>query len=77
MTVGFQHSFFGVTGSNNDINALNQSRLFDDVIRGHTIEVSFTINGREHHVGYYLTDGIFSSWLVFMKGVHAPQQEKL
>jgi hypothetical protein len=40
--------FFGVTGSNNDINVLIQSPLFIDVIRGRTPEVSFTINGREH-----------------------------
>jgi hypothetical protein len=29
------HTFFGVTGSNNDINVFNQSPLFIDVIRGH------------------------------------------
>jgi hypothetical protein len=52
---------------------LNQSPLFVDVIRGYTPELSFTVNGREHHMGYYLTDGIYPSWLVFMKGVHVPQ----
>jgi hypothetical protein len=30
------HAFFGVTDSNNEINVLNQSLLFVDVIRGHT-----------------------------------------
>jgi hypothetical protein len=30
------HTFFGVVGSNNDINVLNQSPLFIYVIRGHT-----------------------------------------
>jgi hypothetical protein len=68
--------FFGVTGSNNDINVLNQSPLFVDVIRGCTLEVSFTVNDREHHIGYYLTDGIYPSWPAFMKGVSVPQQEK-
>jgi hypothetical protein len=68
--------FFGVVGSNNDINVLNQSPLFNDVIRGHTPEVSFTVNGREQHMRYYLTDGIYPSWSVFVKGVHVPQQEK-
>jgi hypothetical protein len=29
---------------------LNQSPLFVDVIRGHTPEVAFTVNGREHHI---------------------------
>jgi hypothetical protein len=70
------HAFFGVAGSNNDINVLNQSPMFVDVIIGHTPEVSFTVNCREHHMGYYLTDDIYPSWLVFMKGVPIPQQEK-
>jgi hypothetical protein len=55
---------------------LNQSLLFVDVIRERTPEISFTFNGREHHMGYYLTDSIYPSWPVFMKGVHIPQQEK-
>jgi hypothetical protein len=46
------HAFFGVVGSNNDINVLNQSPLFVNAIRGHTPEVSFTGNGCEHHMGY-------------------------
>jgi hypothetical protein len=71
-----QHAFFGVVGSNNDINVLNQSPLFIDVIRGHTPEVSFTANGCEHHMRYYLVDGIYLSWSMFMKGVLVPQQEK-
>jgi hypothetical protein len=55
---------------------LNQFSLFVDVIRGHTSEVSFTINGREHHMGYYLIDGIYSSWPMFIKYVSVTQQEK-
>jgi hypothetical protein len=68
--------FFGVAGSNTDINVLNQYPLFVDVIRERTPEVSFTVNGRERHMGYYLVDGIYLSWPVFVKGVHVPQQEK-
>jgi hypothetical protein len=67
------HAFFEITYSNNDINVLNHSLLFVDVIRGHTAEVSFTVNGYEYHMGYYLTDGIYPSWPVLMKGVHVPQ----
>jgi hypothetical protein len=76
MIVGSSMLFFGVVGSNNDINVLNQSPLFIDVIRGHTPEVSFTANGHEHHMRYYLVDGISLSWSMFMKGVLVPQQEK-
>jgi hypothetical protein len=55
---------------------LNQSPLFIDVIRGCTPKVSFTVNGCKHHMRYYLTDGIYPSWSVFVKGVSIPQQEK-
>jgi hypothetical protein len=70
------HAIFGVVGSNNDINVLNQSSLFIDVIRGRTPEVLFTVNSREHHMRYYLIDGIYPSWPVFVKGVTVPPQEK-
>jgi hypothetical protein len=73
MIVGSDMLFFGVVGSNNDINVINQSPLFIDVIRVHNPEVSFTINNHEHHVGYYFTDGIYPSWPVFIKGVSVPQ----
>jgi hypothetical protein len=72
----FWHAFVGVTDSNNDINVLNQSPLFVDVIRGRTPKVSFTVNGHEHHIRYYLADDIYPFWPVFVKGVPVPQQEK-
>jgi hypothetical protein len=34
------------------------------------------LNGCEHHMRYYLTDGIYPSCPVFIKGVPVPQQEK-
>jgi hypothetical protein len=64
---------FWVVGSNKDINVLNQSPMFFDVLRGHTSEVSFTVNSREHHMGYYLSDDIYLSCPLFMKGVHIAQ----
>jgi hypothetical protein len=70
------HAFFGVAGSNNDINVLNQSPLFTDVLRGEAPVVNFTVNGHEYNRGYYLADGIYPAWPVFMKGVTLPQSEK-
>ncbi|XP_051202538.2 uncharacterized protein [Lolium perenne] len=70
------HAFFGVAGSNNDINVLNQSPLFTDVLRGEAPVVNFTVNGHEYNYGYYLVDDIYPSWPVFMKGVTLPQSEK-
>jgi hypothetical protein len=76
MTVGSDIFFFGVAGSNNDINVLNQSPVFIDVIRERTPEVSFTVSGHEHHMEYYLTDGIYPSLPIFVKDVLVPQPEK-
>jgi hypothetical protein len=38
------HAFFGVAGSNNDINVLNQSPLFLEAIKGEAPRVQFTVN---------------------------------
>ncbi|KAK1579907.1 hypothetical protein QYE76_010812 [Lolium multiflorum] len=44
--------------------------------RGEAPIVNFTVNGHEYNYGYYLADGIYPSWPVFMKGVTLPQSEK-
>jgi hypothetical protein len=53
------HAFFGVAGSNNDINVLNRSPLFTEVVQGRAPEVQFTVNNNEYNMGYYLADGIY------------------
>ena len=70
------HAFFGVAGSNNDINVLNRSPLFTDVIQGRAPEVHFTINGNEYNMGYYLADGIYPEWAMFVKTINLPQCAK-
>ncbi|KAL6846224.1 hypothetical protein ACP4OV_023672 [Aristida adscensionis] len=70
------HAFFGVAGSNNDINVLNQSPLFIEVLKGDAPQVQFSVNGREYNTGYYLADGIYPEWAAFMKTIPAPQTEK-
>jgi hypothetical protein len=73
------HAFFGVAGSNNDINVINQSTLFTDVLQGRQPPVEFTINGRLYNQGYYLADGIYPEWTVFVKTISRPhlQQHKV
>jgi hypothetical protein len=43
------HAFFGVAGSNNDINVLNQSPLFIEALKGEAPRVQFSVNGRRYN----------------------------
>ncbi|XP_006660673.2 uncharacterized protein LOC102705373 [Oryza brachyantha] len=70
------HAFFGVAGSNNDLNVLNQSPLFFDALKGQAPQVHFLVNGNEYNTGYYLADGIYPEWAAFMKTILVPQTEK-
>ncbi|XP_044964617.1 uncharacterized protein LOC123425009 [Hordeum vulgare subsp. vulgare] len=70
------HAFFGIAGSNNDLNVLNQSPLFFDALKGEAPQVQFLVNGNEHSTGYYLADGIYPEWAAFMKTIPLPQTEK-
>ncbi|XP_047949293.1 uncharacterized protein LOC125195140 [Salvia hispanica] len=56
------HAYFGVAGSNNDINVLNSSYLFTEQCNGNGPTIEFTVNGRKYHMGYYLADGIYPRW---------------
>jgi hypothetical protein len=70
------HAFSGVPGSNNDINVLNQSHLFIEQLRGEAPKVEYSINGRQYNLHYYLADGIYPKWPVFVRSIHEPQIDK-
>ena len=70
------HAFFGIAGSNNDLNVLNNSPLFFDALKGEAPQVQFSVNGNEYSTGYYLADGIYPEWAAFMKTIPLPQTEK-
>ncbi|XP_029148303.1 uncharacterized protein [Arachis hypogaea] len=53
------HAFFGVSGSNKDINVLDHSPVFNDIMNDRAPEVNYTINGNNYTMGYYLADGIY------------------
>ena len=70
------HAFFGPPGTLNDINVLDRSPVFDDIINGKAPPVTFSVNGREYHMGYYLTDGIYPNWATFIQSIPQPQGPK-
>ncbi|XP_065859533.1 uncharacterized protein [Euphorbia lathyris] len=72
------HAYFGVAGSNNDLNVLNRSTLFRDKLQGVAPDEHYTMNNKTYKMGYYLTDGIYSDWAAFVKCFpHAVEPKKL
>ncbi|XP_047978830.1 uncharacterized protein LOC125220726 [Salvia hispanica] len=59
-------------GPTTNINVLNSSSLFTEQCNGNGPVISFTANGRQHHMGYYLADGIYPRWPVFLKTISCP-----
>ncbi|GKA77702.1 ALP1-like protein isoform X1 [Tanacetum coccineum] len=53
------HAFFEVAGANNDINVLDNSPLFDDLLDDIAPIAPFVVNGVGFEKGYYLADGIY------------------
>ncbi|XP_074327499.1 uncharacterized protein LOC141665414 [Apium graveolens] len=68
--------FFGLPGSLNDINVLDRSHLFEELVEGRGPQVKYTMNENEYKMGYYLAKGIYSSWPTFVKTITIPQGNK-
>nr|GEW85940.1 protein ALP1-like [Tanacetum cinerariifolium] len=69
------HAFFGVPGSNNDINVLYHSPLFNDLKTGREPEILFVANGVTYPWGYYLVDGIYSKLATLVKMILKPADD--
>ena len=76
MTSGYDTRFFGAPGTMNDLNILDRSPVFDDIINGIAPQVNFYINGTEYHFAYYLTDDIYPKWVTFIQSIRLPYGPK-
>ncbi|XP_009148795.2 uncharacterized protein LOC103872211 [Brassica rapa] len=70
------HAFFGLPGTLNDINVLDRSPVFDDILQGRAPKVKFKVNGHNYRIPYYLTDGIYPKWSTFIQSIPLPQGPK-
>jgi hypothetical protein len=70
------HLFFGMPGSNNDINILDRSPLFRNMLKGTSPAVRFVVNDKEYDMCYYLCDGIYPNFATLMKAIVSPQGRK-
>ncbi|OWY94341.1 hypothetical protein PHMEG_00035958 [Phytophthora megakarya] len=70
------HASFGWPGSLNDLNILDRSPVFDDLMNGTAPHVDFRINGHDYNMAYCLADGIYPNWAVFIKTLAQPRGNK-
>jgi hypothetical protein len=70
------HALFGLPGSHNDINVLERSSVFTKLVEGRVPLVNYSINGNNYAMGYYLADGIYPPWSIFVKTIPSPQGPK-
>ena len=76
MIFGYDMHFFGLLGSNNDINVLKRSHIFNDLTKGRALAVHYSINGYDYTMRYYLADDIYLKWEIFVKTIPSPQGQK-
>nr|XP_020195838.1 uncharacterized protein LOC109781661 [Aegilops tauschii subsp. strangulata] len=71
-----KHAYFGMPASCNGINVLDRSPLFAKLANGEAPPVTFDENGRTYNYGYYIADGIYPRWSIFVKPVAKPEGKK-
>ncbi|GJY02172.1 ALP1-like protein isoform X1 [Tanacetum coccineum] len=57
----------GQYGANNDINVLDNSSLFDDLLDDKALVAPYVVNDVVFEKGYNLADGIYPQWATFVK----------
>ncbi|CAL8081489.1 unnamed protein product [Prunus armeniaca] len=65
-----------VASSNNDINVLARSPLFNDVMNEVSPHIQYVVIGNEYNLGYYLADGIYPRWATLVKTISQPDTPK-
>ncbi|KAF5449436.1 hypothetical protein F2P56_029881 [Juglans regia] len=70
------HSFFGISGSHNDIKVLEKYFIFTELAQRRAPPVNYTINGNDYTMGYYLADGIYPKWSMLVKMIPSLQGNK-
>jgi len=66
------HAHFGIPGSNNDLNVLDKSPLFNRLAMGNSPNIQYKVNGKPYNWGYYLGDGIYPPYATIVKGFTSP-----
>ena len=72
------HFFFGEPGSLNDLNVLDKSRIVADILSGkfNLKTAWYQINNTVRDFLYFLVNGIYPDWAIFIDTFADPHQEK-
>ncbi|XP_020255255.1 uncharacterized protein LOC109832235 [Asparagus officinalis] len=70
------YAYFGMSGTNNDINVLDSSNLFSNLAQDIAPPAHYVIQGKEYNMGYYLADGIYPKWATIVQTIQQPQGRK-
>jgi hypothetical protein len=71
------HAFFGMPGSNNEINVLDSSTLRSAWVAGqYPPQFEFVVNRVIHNLPYLLVDGIYPRYRTFISTVNQPGSQK-
>ncbi|CAL8998027.1 unnamed protein product, partial [Prunus brigantina] len=65
-----------VAESQNDLNVLGQSPVFNDVLRGEALNITYEFNNTIYWNVYYLADSIYPRWTTFVKSIPHLLSEK-
>ena len=66
------HVYFGMPGTNNDINVLESSHLISDLAQGIAPPAHYVIEGKDYDMGYFLADSIYPKWSNLVQTIHEP-----
>lgn len=68
---------FGHPGSMNDLNILDCSTIVEDILKGELLpDFSYTVNGVTRTLGYWLVDGIYPKWAIFVDTIQGAVARK-
>jgi hypothetical protein len=70
------YASLNVVGSISDISVLDQSPVYNEILKGQASQMQFSINKSQYNMGYYLANEIYPECNVFVKTILFPRTEK-
>ena len=70
------HAYFGMPGTNNDINVLESFHLISDLAQGIAPPAHYVIEGKDYDMGYFLADSIYPKCSNLVQTIHESRGPK-